>query len=82
MRQDAVILLVKPNCHLCEDARAVVREVTAEFGMGFSEQSIAEDAELTAKYADEVPVLLIDGIQRDFWTIDPARLRRLLAARN
>lgn len=82
MRQDAVILLVKPDCHLCEDARAVVREVTAEFGVAFSELSIAEDADLATKYADEVPVLLIDGIQRDFWTIDPIRLRRLLAARN
>jgi hypothetical protein len=26
----------------------------------------------------EIPVVLVDGIQRDFWKIDEARLERVL----
>ena len=34
--------------------------------------------ELRERYAEEIPVVLVDGIQRDFWKIDEARLERVL----
>ncbi|OMH34449.1 glutaredoxin family protein [Tersicoccus sp. Bi-70] len=74
-----VELLTRPGCHLCEDARQVVQEVTASLGLTWAERSIDGDAELTARFGEEIPVLMIDGVQRDFWRIDPQRLRRLLA---
>ncbi|NYE95547.1 hypothetical protein FHU41_001797 [Psychromicrobium silvestre] len=77
-------LLVKDGCSLCQDAREVVAQVGAEFGLGFSELSIVVDGEPLPEYQqylEELPVLLIDGVQRDFWRIDPERLRRLLRAR-
>lgn len=72
-------LVTRSGCHLCEDARAVVTEVAAELGLGWSEVSIDNDAELTAQYGEEIPVVLVDGIQRDFWQIDPVRLRTILS---
>ncbi|MBG6224502.1 glutaredoxin [Arthrobacter sp. CAN_A2] len=74
-----VVLLTRPACHLCEDARAVVQRVTAELGLGWREVSAAEAPALGARFAEELPVLFIDGVQRDFWSIDESRLRRLLA---
>jgi hypothetical protein len=73
-----VVLVTKPQCHLCEDARAVVERVTASLGLRWRERSVADAPELLERFAEELPVLMIDGVQRDFWTIDEERLRRLL----
>ena len=72
-------LIGKPDCHLCDDARAVVTTVLTEFpGVGFSEVSILDDAALHEKYVEEIPVLLIDGAVHNIWRIDPDRLRAAL----
>lgn len=72
-------LVTKSSCHLCEDAHTVVETVAAELGLSWSEVSIDNDDELTARYGEEIPVVLVDGVQRDFWHIDPVRLRTILA---
>jgi hypothetical protein len=72
-------LIGKPDCHLCDDARAVVTSVLAEFpGVGLSEVSILDDAALHEKYVEEIPVLLINGRVHNIWRIDPDRLRTAL----
>ena len=73
-----VTLIGKPGCHLCEAARAVVEEVTAELGESFTEISVLDRPDLMARYAEEVPVTLVDGRQHDYWRVDPARLRAAL----
>jgi glutaredoxin len=78
---DHLITLVgKPDCHLCEDARAVLLRLSAELGFALEELSIADDPELYRKYWEQIPVTLIDGRQHDFWRVDEARLRRALGA--
>ncbi|WP_239437220.1 glutaredoxin family protein [Arthrobacter alpinus] len=72
-------LVTKDGCHLCEDAVAVVSDVASELGLSWHEIRIDGDAELTDRYGEEVPVVLVDGVQRDFWQIDPVRLRGILA---
>ena len=69
-----VTLVGKPGCHLCDDARAVVAAVVAELGEEFEEVSILDDPALAARYAEEIPVTLVDGRQHDYWRVDPARL--------
>jgi len=72
-------LIGKPDCHLCEDALAVVEGVLADYpAVALERQSILDDAELLEKYHDEIPVLLIDGRVHNIWRIDPARLRTAL----
>jgi hypothetical protein len=73
-----VVLLTKADCHLCTAARAAVERVTSGLGVRWSETSIDGDAALRERYAEEIPVLLVNGVQRDFWTIDEQRLTRLL----
>lgn len=73
-----LVLVTRPDCHLCHAARETVGRVSAELGVVWREESIADHAELLERFSEEVPVLLLDGVQRDFWTIDEARLRRLL----
>ena len=73
-----VVLLTKAECHLCAAARDAVGRVTAGLGLGWREQPVDSDESLRERYAEELPVVLVDGIQRDFWKIDEARLERVL----
>jgi hypothetical protein len=73
-----VVLVTKADCHLCAEARAAVGRVTAALGIGWTEQSVDQDAALRERFAEEIPVVLVDGIQRDFWKIDEVRLARTL----
>lgn len=81
----ALTLLTRPGCHLCDDARDVVSAVIEELGgeasagpITLEERSIVDDAELLARYSEEIPVLLIDGRVHNIWRIDAERLRSAL----
>ena len=74
-------LLGKPGCHLCDDARVVVRAVLADHpDVSFEELSILDDPELVDKYVEEIPVVLIDDRVHTIWRVDEARLRKALDA--
>ncbi len=75
-----VTLLTRPGCHLCADARAVVARVTADLGVGWEERDITTSSDDLARYADMIPVTLIDGVQHDFWRVSEERLRAALLA--
>ena len=73
-----VLLIGKPGCHLCEEAREVVAAVCAESGVEWREESIVGQPHWAARYADFIPVVLIDGAEHAMWRVDPAALRRAL----
>ncbi|GAB2901820.1 glutaredoxin family protein [Neomicrococcus lactis] len=81
MNHPKIELITNVGCHLCADARDVLDQVTGEVGMTWDEIPLQSSPEL-AQHADEVPVLRINGVVRDFWVIDPDRLRRLLTERH
>ncbi|PYY40697.1 MULTISPECIES: glutaredoxin family protein [unclassified Curtobacterium] len=75
----AVTLLTKPGCHLCDDARPIVeRVVAARPGVTFEERSILDDDALRMEYAEDIPVVLVDGRVHSNWHVDPERLARAL----
>ena len=74
-----VRLYSKPDCHLCDDARAIVERVCADLGTSYDEVDITTSPELMNVYADQIPVTFVDGNQHDFWRVDETRLRRALA---
>ena len=74
-------LLGKPGCHLCDDARAVVRGVLADYPqVAFEEKSILDDPALLDAYAEEIPVVLIDDRVHTIWKVDENRLRAALGS--
>lgn len=73
-------LLTKPDCHLCAAAKQTMDEVTAEYDIGWQEISTTDHPDLAEQFAEEIPVLFINGQQRDFWVIDPVRLRLMIEA--
>jgi hypothetical protein len=75
-----ITLIGKPGCHLCDDARVVVAAVAAEVGVGWEERSILDDPALAERYAEQIPVTLVDGRPHDFWRVSADRLRAALTA--
>jgi len=75
-----VTLIGRPGCHLCDEARLLVAKVTAELGETFEERSVLDDPDLLERYAEQVPVTLVDGAQHDFWRVSEDRLRAALLA--
>ncbi|BDS49925.1 glutaredoxin family protein [Rhodoluna lacicola] len=81
-------LIGKPGCHLCDEARDAIDGVLLEFrqknpntDVTVEELNILDDEALRLKYAEEIPVLLIDGKMHNYWRIDDERLMRALYAK-
>ena len=74
-----ITLYGKPGCHLCDEAREVIRKVAEELGVPWEEYDITASPELYEKYWEQIPVTFVDGVQHDFWRVDEARLRAALA---
>ena len=77
---DRVLLLSRPGCHLCDDARAVIERVTADLDVTWSERDITASTQDLAEYGDMIPVTFVDGVQHDFWRVSAPRLRAALTA--
>ena len=75
----AVTVLGRAGCHLCDEALAVVTAVAGRTGASVTEIDVDSDPELRAEYGDMVPVVLVDGVQHGYYTVDPDRLKRALS---
>ena len=77
-------LIGKPGCHLCDDARDAIHRVTGALPgasrIAVDERSILDEPELFDRYAEEIPVVLIDGRQHTYWRVDADRLTAALTA--
>lgn len=75
-----LVLISKPGCHLCDDAREIIVEVLKAFpDVSFEEKNMLDEQELTNADSDEIPVVLIDGKQHSFWRVDGERLSEALS---
>ena len=80
-------LIAKPGCHLCEDAELAIERVVNPFlaanpsaSIEMKKLNILDDAELAARYSEEIPVLLINGKVHNYWRIDEERFATALNA--
>ena len=73
-----ITLISKPGCHLCDEARVVIERVARDLGVQWVERSLFDDPDLPAAYSEQIPVILVDGEQHDYWGVDESRLRAAL----
>ncbi len=69
-----MILYTRTRCHLCDEAKAVLRAES----VAFTEVDIDSNPDLRARFSEEVPVVVIDGRKAFKYHVDPADLRRRL----
>ncbi|MFC0503661.1 glutaredoxin family protein [Micromonospora costi] len=77
MSPDArLTLITRPDCHLCEEARAALERVVAVTGDRWVEKDVTGDLELERDYGDRLPVVLLDGKEHGYWRVEEERLLR------
>ena len=77
-RPAVVTFVTRAGCHLCEVAEPVVRAAAESAGVRFELRDVdASEADRRA-WTDKVPVVLLDGREHAYWTVDEAALRRAL----
>jgi len=76
-----VVVYTREGCHLCEIAEQQVAEVCAATGDTWVRVDIDDEADLRARFTEQVPVTFVDGAQHDFWRVDPTRLQQALGRR-
>lgn len=78
-----VVLLTRQGCSACVTALEVLRGLCADFGLIPRaidvDRAAQDDPELRAEYGDRLPVVLLDGREHSYWTVDTARLSADLA---
>ena len=73
-----ITIMSKPGCHLCEAAVQVAQMVVGgHIPVLIEEVDITQDVDLLEKYRDDIPVVLVDGVERFRHTMDPDALARL-----
>jgi glutaredoxin len=71
----------KPDCHLCEEAKAVLQEVQTAWPFTLVEINITTDPALLEAYGQEIPVVFINGRKAfKYWVKKPDLLRKLQRA--
>ncbi|MGY1635235.1 glutaredoxin family protein [Geodermatophilus sp. SYSU D00742] len=69
-------LITRQGCHLCENAATTLEQIAAEAGLATVAVDVDADPDLQAEYGDRVPVVLLDGREHSYFTVDVPRLRR------
>ena len=65
-----VTLYGKPGCHLCDEARAVVRDALAGREVRLDEVDVTLDPLLERRYGERIPVLAVDGEEMFEYVVD------------
>lgn len=73
-----VTLYTRAECHLCDEAKAVLERVRRERPFGLEIVDVDSDPGLVSQFGLEVPVVLIGGRKRFKYRVDEERLRKLL----
>jgi glutaredoxin len=71
-------LFGKPGCHLCEEARTVVRAVADARGAQVVEVDVTRDPVLERRYGERIPVLTLGDEELFEFVVDGDALGRRL----
>jgi glutaredoxin len=73
-----VTVYSRPGCHLCEEAKARMQPLLAEFGCTLREVNIDLDGELRRRYSSDIPVVYIGQQKAAKHRVDLRQFRRQL----
>ena len=75
-----VILVGKPDCHLCHVMEEAVAPVLAERGILLVVRDVRDDDELLRRYRNDIPVLLAGDVELARHRVTPEELLARLDA--
>tara|TARA_B110000285_G_scaffold157567_1_gene175798 strand:- start:365 stop:607 length:243 start_codon:yes stop_codon:yes gene_type:complete len=78
MSSRKITIYTGPNCHLCEQAKAILYPLVTGADMQLVEVNIQTDAELQAQYGIRIPVVAMEDGREKGWPFTAAQIGRLL----
>jgi glutaredoxin len=73
-----VTLYSRPGCHLCDEAKAIIKPLLTEFGATLREVNIDEHPEIAERYSSDIPVIFLGAHKAVKHRVDPQQFRRQL----
>lgn len=58
-----ITLYTKPGCHLCDRAKEVIERCQRQVIVEFNQVDITGQADLISRYGQDIPVILLDGLE-------------------
>ncbi len=58
-----ITIYSKPDCHLCDRAKEVIERCREKVEFAVEVVDISRNPELLQRYRDDIPVILLDGIE-------------------
>jgi len=71
-----VIVYSRPGCHLCDEAKAAIRLADCAEQYTLEEIDIETDPVLLQRYQNDIPVVMINGIEAFRHRIEPGEFRK------
>jgi len=78
--QPVVTLYGRPGCHLCDDARAIVRNAARRVPLELVEVDIESDDALLRSMLERIPVIYVDGTEHSELFVDEEALVAALSS--
>ena len=69
-----VMLLSRPECHLCDAAREVLRRIQRDVEFELAEVDVDSDPELARRYGADIPVVLVDNREAARHRVEPGSI--------
>jgi glutaredoxin len=73
-----VIIYSRPGCHLCDEAKEAIDRADCSDRYTLEIVNIESDGELLRKYRYDIPVVLIEGVERFRHRVDTESFRRVI----
>ena len=74
-------LYTKPDCTLCDEARATLERVRERAPFALEVMDISSEPELAERYGERIPVVLVDGEEAWEYVVDERELEQRVGAR-
>jgi glutaredoxin len=80
----AITIYSRPGCHLCDEMKAIVSRAARASRAPVTIEAIdvSTDADLEARYGEEIPVLFVDGKKAAKYRVTEDDVARMLNARH
>ena len=75
---DQLTIYSGPNCHLCEQAKAILYPLLTEKGWQLVEVNVQESERLKEKYGIRIPVVALPNGEEKGWPFTAAQIARML----
>jgi glutaredoxin len=78
-KKSKVTLYTRPGCHLCDEAKVAILAAGCTDEYTLDEVNIESDPRLLHSYRNDIPVILINGVEAFRHRLAPEDFRRQLA---